>query len=55
MKVGDVYVCECGAEFTVTKACECEECAIKCCDKPMKLKGAEEPKAEGGSCCCGGQ
>ena len=52
MKAGDVYVCECGSEFTVTKACECEDCTIKCCDKPMKLKGADA--APGGGCCCCG-
>ncbi len=55
MKLGDVYYCEeCGAEFTVTKACECEDCVLQCCDKPLKLKGGEEPKAEGGGCCCCG-
>ena len=51
MKVGDVYTCEdCGAEFTVTKACDCEDCQLKCCDKPLRLKG-EEPAAPQGGCC----
>jgi len=53
MKVGDVYCCEeCGAEFTVTKACDCKDCVLKCCDKPLKLKKAERPGNPGGSCCC---
>lgn len=52
MKVGDVYTCEdCGAELTVTKACDCEDCQPKCCDKPLRLKG-EEPAAPKGGCCC---
>jgi len=52
MKVGDVYTCEdCGAEFTVTKACDCEDCQLKCCDKPLRLKG-KEPAAPQGGCCC---
>ena len=36
VKVGDVYTCEdCGAEFTVTKACDCGDFRLRCCDKPQ--------------------
>jgi hypothetical protein len=50
VKTGEVLVCEgCGAEVTVTKACECNDCNIVCCGKPMVKK---EPKK--GCCCCGG-
>ncbi len=54
MKVGDVYTCDaCGAEFTVTKACDCEGCQPKCCDEPLRLKD-EGPAAPQGGCCCSG-
>lgn len=54
MNIGDVYVCEgCGAEFTVTKACDCQDCQLKCCDKPLRLKTGDAP-GPGGSCCCAG-
>lgn len=52
-KTGEVLYCEdCGFEVTVTKGCDCEDrCVIKCCGKPMKVKG--EPKTKpGGRCCC---
>jgi hypothetical protein len=54
-KTGDVLTCtECGLEVTVTKACGCgeQDCAIVCCEKPMKPK-QEKPRA--GGCCCGGK
>jgi hypothetical protein len=53
-KTGDVLTCaECGLEVTVTKACGCgdQDCVVTCCDKPMKPKATDKPKA--GGCCCG--
>jgi hypothetical protein len=52
IKAGDVYTCDaCGAEFTATRACDCEGCQPRCCDKPLRLKD-EGPAAPQGGCCC---
>jgi hypothetical protein len=36
---GDRYVCDvCGLAVTVDVPCECVDCSIICCGKPMKVK-----------------
>ena len=50
-KTGNVLRCEkCGAEVTVTKGCDCDDCGIVCCGQPM-AQTKEKPKD--GGCCCG--
>ena len=50
-KKGDKYTCEeCGMVVVVEDVCECEECAIVCCDVPMvpvkEKKKAAKPAAK---------
>ena len=54
-KVGDILYCpDCQFEATVNRACDCEgDCVIKCCDTPLKVRKADEPREAGGSGCCG--
>jgi len=48
VKKGDALVCsECGVELEVTKKCDCANCEIICCGKPMEVK---ENSSKG--CCC---
>ncbi|MEN4006746.1 MAG: desulfoferrodoxin [Methanobacteriaceae archaeon] len=36
-KKGEKYKCElCGLVVAVEEACNCDECAIICCQQPMK-------------------
>lgn len=48
VKKGDVLICsECSVELEVTKKCDCTNCEIICCGKPMEVK---ENTSKG--CCC---
>jgi hypothetical protein len=36
-KKGEKYSCDvCGLVVSVEEECECDECVIVCCEKPMK-------------------
>ena len=46
---GQTLVCGgCGAEVVVVKDCECDDCGIICCGKPMEMK----PERRSDRCCC---
>jgi hypothetical protein len=48
MKKGEHYVCECGAELEVLKACTCEQTQqlICTCGMPLKHKTLESQHAK---------
>lgn len=48
VKKGAILVCpECGVQLEVIVKCDCTDCEIMCCGKPMEVK---EKSSEG--CCC---
>jgi hypothetical protein len=48
-QVGDILYCpDCQFEAQVIRACDCEgDCVIKCCDTPLKVRKAGEPREAG--------
>ncbi len=44
----DIIYCEdCHVELKVIKTCNCDDCNIICCGKPMKVREIKEK-----GCCC---